>query len=58
MKLGTLLRTVAAAAIGIAITAPAFVSDAEARTRWKVHSAFGSKIFVIGPGIYNVSKAV
>lgn len=58
MKLGTLLRTVAAAAMATALVAPAFVSDAEARTRWKVHSAFGSKIFVIGPGIYNVSKAV
>lgn len=58
MKLGTLLRTVAATAIVSAMAASTFVSDAEARTRWKVHSAFGSKIFVIGPGPHNIAKAI
>ena len=56
MRLNKLMKSVAVAAIAVA--ALATVGEAEARTKMKIHSAFGRNIFVIGPGPYNVSKAV
>jgi TRAP-type mannitol/chloroaromatic compound transport system substrate-binding protein len=56
MRLNTLMKGVAAAAV--ALVAVSAAGEAEARTKWKIHSAFGRTLFVIGPGPYNVSKAV
>ena len=56
MRLNNLMKSVAAAAIAVA--AFAAVGEAEARTKMKIHSAFGRNIFVIGPGPYNVANAV
>jgi TRAP-type mannitol/chloroaromatic compound transport system substrate-binding protein len=56
MRLNTLMKGVAAAAV--ALVAVSAAGEAEARTKMKIHSAFGRSIFVIGPGPYNVSNAV
>ena len=57
MRLNTLMKGAAAVAV-IAATTVASFSDAEARVRMKIHSAFGKNIFVIGPGPHNVADAV
>jgi TRAP-type mannitol/chloroaromatic compound transport system substrate-binding protein len=56
MRLNTLLKGVAAAAI--AVTTFAAAGDADARVKMKIHSAFGKNIFVIGPGPHKVAAAV
>lgn len=57
MRLNTLMKGVAAVAV-IAATTVASFSDAEARVRMKIHSAFGKNIAIIGPGPHTVAKAV
>lgn len=57
MRLNTLMKGVAAVAVAAATTAASF-SDAEARVRMKIHSAFGKNIVIIGPGPHNVANAV
>lgn len=56
MRLNTLMKGVAAAAV--ALVAVSAAGEAEARVKMKIHSAFGRNVFVIGPGPYNVSNAV
>ncbi len=56
MRLSYLSKGLAIAAVA-AVTATA-ISEAEARVRMKVHSAYGRNIFVIGPGAHNVADAV
>ena len=57
MRLNTLMKGVAAVAV-IAATTVASFSDAEARVRMKIHSAFGKNIAIIGPGPHHVADAV
>ena len=57
MRLNTLMKGVAAVAVVAATTVASF-SDAEARVRMKVHSAFGKNIVIIGPGPHLVAEAV
>ena len=52
MRLNTLMKGVAAVAVA-AFTMSAVGTDAEARVRMKVHSAFGKNIVIIGPGPHN-----
>lgn len=57
MKLSTLLKS--AAIMGIATTfTVASLDVAEAKTRWKLHSAWSEKIFVIGSGPHNVADDI
>ena len=56
MRLNTLLKGVAVAAV--AATTIASFSSAEARTNWKIHSAFAKNIVIIGPGPHHVADAV
>ena len=57
MKMKNLFKLVAGAVLATMVVGAATTADAE-RVRWKVHSAFGSKLFVIGTGPYNVSNSV
>ncbi|MCA8928343.1 MAG: TRAP transporter substrate-binding protein [Alphaproteobacteria bacterium] len=56
MRLSSLLKSVAVAAV--AVSTVAAVSNADARVRMKIHSAFSKNIVIIGPGPHNVADAI
>lgn len=58
MKLSKFLKSVAAAALVGGIALSGAIADANAKTRLKIQSAFPKKIFVIGPGPYNVADTL
>jgi len=51
------VKYVAGAVAAAVVGGAAFDASAD-RVRWKVHSAFSSKLFVIGSGPYNVSESL
>ena len=57
MRLKSWCKLVAGALLATMVVGAASDADAK-RVRWKVHSGFGSKLFVIGTGPYNVSNSL
>lgn len=57
MKLSEIVRTAAIVGIAGSVTVAA-ITDAEARTRWQLHTAWGSNVFVLGSGPVNVTENI
>ncbi len=58
MKLSSLLKSAAMASIAGAMALTATADPADAKTRWKLHSAFPSTLAVIGQPPHRISKAI
>ena len=56
MRLSSVMKSVAVAAL--AVSTVATFSNAEARVRMKIHSAFSKNIAILGPGGHAVADAV
>ncbi|MGH1358758.1 MAG: TRAP transporter substrate-binding protein [Burkholderiaceae bacterium] len=55
------LKNLGAVAVGLAVAAAAFTPDdaqAQKKVRWKMHTAFGKNVAVIGPPGYRIAESV